>query len=125
MNPVPDNVTEIPPLPATNFAGEMLVIDGAGKFAAVTVSASAPLVPPPGAGLVTETGRLPPMSADAGTTTTSDVRLADAGAKPFGPTMIELDGENPFPLNVSVTLPLPATTLLGEMLVNIGIGRVT
>jgi len=55
---VPLTVKVNDPLPSGSVDGEMLVIAGSG-FVAVTVKFTAELVPPPGVGLVTVTGRGP------------------------------------------------------------------
>lgn len=119
-NPVPVTVTTIAGLPAAMLAGETLVMPGAGLAAVVTVKASAPLVPPPGAGLETLTLVVPGTSAAAGMATVSDVLVLEIGDNDERPNMTVDFAPRLFPDRVSVNPELPAVAFVGKRLVKTG-----
>jgi len=101
-------------------AGDTLLTAGTGFDADVTWNASAPLIPPPGAGLETLTGTFPATSsADAGMMTTIVVEVTDAGATWIPPKLTVDVPLKLFPDKVSGKL-LPTGILVGEMLDNTG-----
>jgi hypothetical protein len=103
----------------------------AGGFTATTtttLSVIAPEVPPPGAGVVTATARLPALAiCPAATTAVSTVGFQYTVASPVPPNSTTDCGANPVPVTVSVVFPLPAFTVAGEIALTTGPGftRVT
>jgi hypothetical protein len=98
----------------------------AGGFTATTtttLSGTAPEVPPPGAGVVTATGRLPAFANCAAVTTAVNcVPLPYVVASAVLPNSTTDCAVNPVPVTVSVVFPLPAFTVAGEMLLTTGAG---
>ncbi len=117
--PVPVTVTVTAPEPADIEAGETLPIEGSGFNWPLTWKVNAMLAPPPGAGLLTDTGTDPGLSAIDGMTTVIDVEVVLAGENELLPK-ITLDVPlKLFPLRVNVTLE-PIGAVVGEMLTSTG-----
>jgi hypothetical protein len=119
-NPVPFTSSGVGPAPATALVGVIVTIAGSGLF---TWNATAPDVPPPGAGLATVTAADPPFSSKAAGTTA--VRLPDdsyavATFCPFHCT--EELVTNPVPLKAIVVSAAPASTVAGVTEVIEGVG---
>lgn len=123
MKPVPNTTIEKAAPPAVAFVGEKDVIVGTGLF---SVKFAATDAPPPGAGLVTVTGSVPPV-------TISDTRI-DAvtcaaltnvvvSALPLKFTTAPLT--KPVPFTVSVNAAPPAVPLDGDSVVIAGSGLFT
>jgi hypothetical protein len=82
-----------------------------------------PEVPPPGAGVVTATARLPALpNCPAGTTAVNCVALPEVVASAVLPNSTTDCGVKPVPVTVSVVSPLPALTVDGEMELTTGDG---
>ena len=79
VKPVPATVTAAAPDPAAISAGLTLATTGGGFVFAFTVNVRACVVPPPGAGFVTDTAFGPADNSFAGIVTVIDVRAADCG----------------------------------------------
>jgi hypothetical protein len=119
-NPVPFTVNVKAAPPAVALVGESDVIVGAGLF---TANGELPVVPPPGAGFVTVTGK-EPMAAMSGAViaAVSCVALTKVVvlAAPLKLTT-ELDTK-PVPFTVSVNAAPPKVALVGEIVVIDGAG---
>jgi hypothetical protein len=118
--PVPFTVNENAGPPAVALVGESVVIVGAGLL---TANDELPDVPPPGAGLVTVTRKLPTAAMSAGVIAavscvalTKVVVLAD----PLKFTT-ELETK-PVPFTVNVKAAPPTVALVGEIVVIAGAG---
>src|SRR5262249_11031710 len=110
-------------LPAFTLAGEMLASEGAGLL---TVNATVPEVPPPGAALATVMEREPGEAmSPARIVAFSCVELTNVVAR-LEPLTRTVDPLTKFePLTVRVKLPPPADVEDGEMLEILGTGLVT
>lgn len=118
--PVPLTSSGVGGAPATMLAGVMAAIAGSGLF---TWNATAPDVPPPGAGLATVTAADPPFSSEAAGTTAVrplDDSYAVATFCPFHWT--EELVTNPSPLKAMVVSAAPASTVAGVTDVMEGVG---
>jgi len=112
------NVNAAPP--AFALAGESVVIVGVGLL---TVKLAAADVPPPGAGLVTATGNVPPVAISAAVMAAVNwVALINVVvvAVPLNFTLAPLT--NPVPFTVNVNAALPAVALAGASPVIVGAG---
>jgi len=111
-NPVPFTVSVNDPPPAVPLAGEIVDTVGGGF---VTAKFTAVEVPPPGAGFVTVTGKLPTVAiSDASTPAVTFVELTNVvdRAPPLKFTVDPLTKLLPF--TVIVNAPELATALVGE-----------
>src|SRR5262245_56584843 len=87
---------------------------------AFTLRGSAALVPPPGAGFVTDTWTVPAASAEDGTVTVMDVSVDRVGESRDAPTFTTEVQLKLFPLSTKVGGPLPAVYSVGVMLMRTG-----
>jgi hypothetical protein len=88
-----------------------------------TLSVTALEVPPPGAGVVTATPTLPAFAnCAAATTAVNCVPLPYVVASAVLPNSTTDCAQKPAPVTVSVVLPLPAFTVVGEMVLTTGAG---
>jgi hypothetical protein len=118
--PVPFTVRVKATPPAVALVGEIVVIVGAGLF---TVKVTAFDVPPPGAGLVTVTLRVPAVAtSEAWTAAVNFVALTKVVVRTF-PLKLTVDVLMKFvPFTVRVNAALFANALVGEMVVMVGAG---
>src|SRR5208337_4898297 len=111
---------------AVNCCACPAIIVSAGGFNAATTSTasvSALEVPPPGAGVVTATARLPAFAnCAAGTTAVNWVAFPYVVASAVLPNSTTDCAQKPVPVTVSVVFPLPALIVVGEMLLITGAG---
>ena len=122
MKPDPVTVSSVAPLKAKTVAGEMELMVGAG-FTSSTARVSALEVPPPGAGVVTDTARLPAFAnCAAGTTAVNTVGFTNSVASAVPPNCTTDWAQKPVPVTVSVVFPLPSLTVAGEMVLTTGAG---
>jgi len=120
MNPVPETVTVAGPDPAAIDAGFTLVTFGTGFDCELTVNVIETLVPPPGAGLDTDTLYEPAVIRFAGIVTVIDVELEDDGEKVDPPKLMRDRGLKLLPFKVRVTGPEPAAACVGARLARRG-----
>ena len=123
-NPVPLIVNWKAAPPAVALVGESEVTVGNGLL---IVKGKVPEVPPPGAGLLTETLIVPPVAMSvAGTATTIVVAVIEVGTKPVNVPKVTVAPAPKFvPVIVSVKAPPPAVALAGESCVMVGTGLST
>jgi hypothetical protein len=111
---------------AVNCCACPTIIVSAGGFTATTTctaSVSALEFPPPGAGVVTATPRLPAFAnCAAGSTAVNCVALPYVVANAVPPNSTTDCAQNPDPVTVSVVFPLPALSVAGEMELTTGAG---
>ena len=118
--PVTVSVTEAP---FVALAGESEVIVGTGLFTLNTVF---PLVPPPGAGLLTETFNVRAVAICAAVTETVSCVALTKIVVPAVPLRFTTEEETKFvPFTVSVKAAPPASVLAGESDVIVGRGLLT
>src|SRR5689334_17169731 len=120
MKFVPVTVSVNAGLPAATVLGEMELSVGAGLL---MVNVWATEVPPPGAGLKTVTCAVPAVATSAAVTCAVNCVLlvyVVGRALPFHWTTEALMKFVPF--TVSVSVPLPATTLVGARELTVGTG---
>jgi hypothetical protein len=112
----------VAPLKAETAAGEMELIVGAG-FTRSTARIRGVEVPPPGAGVVTDTARLAGFAnCAAGATAVNNVRFTYSVGSAVPPNSTTDCTQKPVPVTVSVVFPLPSLTVAGEMLLTAGAG---
>jgi hypothetical protein len=103
-------------------AGERELMVGAG-FTSSTARVSALEVPPPGAGVVTDTARLPAFAnCAAGATAVNTVGFTNSVASAVPPNCTTDWAQKPVPVTISVVFPLPWLTVAGEMVLTTGAG---
>jgi hypothetical protein len=118
--PVPLMVRVCAPEPTATEVGEREVIVGTGF---PTVKFTAFDVPPPGAGFVTVTGKVPPVATSVLVReTVSSVLLTKVGVR-LEPLKLTVEVfTKPVPLMVRVCAPEPTATEVGEREVMVGTG---
>jgi hypothetical protein len=118
--PVPLIVRVCAPEPAATEAGEREVMAGTGF---VTVKFTALDAPPPGAGFVTETGKVPPVATSALLRESfSWVLLTKVGVR-LDPLKLTVEAlVKPLPVTVRVVSKVPTRTLVGETEDKLGAG---
>jgi hypothetical protein len=111
---------------AVNCCACPTIIVSAGGFTATTTSTasvSALEFPPPGAGVVTSTARLPAFAnCAAGTTAVNTVGFTYSVASTVLPNCTTDWAQKPVPVTVSDVFPLPALSVAGEMVLTTGAG---
>jgi hypothetical protein len=122
--PVPVIVSENAVPPAVALVGESEATVGKELL---IVKGKVPDVPPPGAGLVTETLIVAPAAMSvAGTVTTIVVVVIEVGTKPVNAPKVTVARATKFvPVIVSAKVPPPAVALAGESSVIAGAGLFT
>jgi hypothetical protein len=121
--PVPFTVRVKDAPPTVALVGEIVVIVDTGLF---TVNVTAFEVPPPGAGLVTVTFKVPAMAmSEARMTAVSCVALTRVVARALAPKFTAEVETKPVPFTVKVKAAPPAMALLGGMVVIVGTGLFT
>jgi len=110
-------------VPTTAEAGDRLVSVGARLF---TVKFTALDVPPPGAGFITETGKVPPVATSVLVReTVSWVLLTKVGVR-LEPLKLTVEAlVKPLPVTVRVVPKEPTRTLVGEIEDKLGAGYVS
>jgi len=119
--PLTVRVKATPPAVALDGTSELIV--GTGLFTAKLVAAE---VPPPGAALVTVTGKDPAMAMSAAViAAVTCVALTNVVVLALPLNCTEEDATNPVPLTVRVKAAPPAVALVGEREVIVGAGLLT
>jgi xanthosine utilization system XapX-like protein len=119
--PVAVSVNAAPP--AIALVGLMEVSVGTGLFAALTVNVEAAEVPPPGAGFVTVTGKLPTAAMSATViAAVTWVALTKVVVRAFPLNFTEEVETKPVPFTVRVKAAPPAVAPFGESEVIVGAG---
>jgi hypothetical protein len=122
--PVPVMVNWNAPPPAVALVGKSEITVGNGLL---MVKGKVPEVPPPGAGLLTETLIVAPVAVSvAGTVTTIVVAVIEVGTKPVNvPKVTVAPAPKLVPVIVSGKAPPPEVALAGESWVMVGTGLST
>jgi hypothetical protein len=126
-NPDPLSTKEETAWPTMPEVGAMLVNVGAGFLMAKAELAEVAEVPPPGAGLLTETLMLAAVAMSAaGIVTAIWVAVTEVGVSgPNDPNVTVAPATKFVPVIVSVKAPPPALALAGESCVMVGTGLST